>query len=71
MLSALSHAIGGIDTQVRLLEGAAQRIARDGAQGDLATAMVDLMRAKHGVQANVVSARVANDTIGSLLDVLA
>ncbi len=70
MISALSHALSGIDSQVRLLEQAADRISRDGAQGDLVTTMVDLKRATHGVKANVASARAANEAVGSLLDVL-
>lgn len=71
MISALSQALAGIDAHTRLAEAAASRVARDGAGGDLAGSLIDLQRAKRGIQANVASVRTADEIIGTLLDVLA
>jgi flagellar hook protein FlgE len=53
------------------LDKAAARVARDGAEGDLAANMIDLMKARHQVRASVAVIRTADETIGTLLDVLA
>jgi hypothetical protein len=71
MLGAIQHAASGIHAGLSRLDAAAGRIARDGAAGDLARDVVDVMRARQEVRANVAVARTADRTIGSLLDVLA
>ena len=70
VIAALSHAVAGIDTGFRQLERAAERISREGAGGDLASNLVDLKVSQRSVETNVVIARVADETIGTLLDVL-
>ena len=71
MLDALNLGLAGISAGFERLNRTAERIARDGAQGDLSGEMVELMRAKADVRANVVAARTADDTFATILDVLA
>jgi len=71
MLGAIDQGLRGISGGFDRLNTTASRIAHDGAEGDLAANLVDLMRARQAVQANVASVRVADETIGSLLDVFA
>ena len=71
MLGALDQAARGLDAGFERLNRAAGRIARDGAGGDLAGNMVDLLKARQDVRANVTVARTADAMIGTLLDVLA
>jgi hypothetical protein len=68
MVGAISHALGGIDAGLARLDKAADRIARDGASGDLAGNLVDLMRARQEVRTNLAVVRTADETIGTLLD---
>jgi hypothetical protein len=71
MLGAIDHALAGVTAGYDRLNRAADRIAREGAGGDLAGNILDVMQAKHAVRANLASARAADETIGTLLDVLA
>ena len=71
MLGAIDHALAGLDAGFDRLNRAAGRIARDGRAGDLHGNMLDVMQARHEVQANVTTVRVADEMIGTLLDVLA
>ena len=71
MLGAIDQGLRGINDGFDRLDGAAGRIARDGAGGDLAGNMVDLMRARQDVRANVAVVRTADEMIGSLLDAFA
>jgi hypothetical protein len=71
MVGAIHHGLFGIDRGLDRLDRAAHRIARDGADGDLAGALVDLTRARHEVRANLAAIRTADETIGTLLDELA
>ncbi len=71
MFNALSAASGGLQQQMSLFDAAAGRIAQNGASGNLAGNMVDLIRASRGAQADIATARIANQTIGSLLNVFA
>jgi hypothetical protein len=70
MLRAMDQALQGMQAGFDRLDKAAGRIARKGAEGDLAGDMVDLLRARHEVRANLAVIRTADDTIGTLLDVL-
>jgi len=70
MLRAMDQALQGMQAGFDRLDKAAGRIARNGAEGDLAGDMVDLLRARHEVRANLAVIRTADDTIGTLLDVL-
>ena len=70
MLRAMDQALQGMQAGFDRLDKAAGRIARNGAEGDLAGDMVDLLRARHEVRANATVIRTADDTIGTLLDVL-
>ena len=71
MVGAIDQGLMGIDAGFSRLDKAAGRIARDGADGDLAGNFVDLMKARQQVRASVAVIRTADETIGTLLDVLA
>jgi hypothetical protein len=71
MLTALDSGMRGISAGFERLDTAAARIARDGAGGDLAGNMVDVLKARHQVRASVAVIRAADETIGTLIDVLA
>jgi hypothetical protein len=71
MVGAINQALGGIQAGFDRLDAAANRIARDGADGDLAGNMVALVRGSQEVQMNLKVIRAADSMIGSLLDVWA
>jgi hypothetical protein len=71
MLGAIEQATRGITAGVERLDSAANRIARDGADGDLPNNMVSLVQARLEVRANLAVVRTVDDMIGNLLDVLA
>ena len=71
MLKAIDEGLRGIDAGFDRLNRAAGRIARDGAGGDITGNLVDVMKARHEVTANAKAVRVADETIGSLIDILA
>ena len=71
MVGAIDQGLSGIAAGFERLDKAAVRVARDGAEGDLAGSMIDLMRARHQVRASAAVIRTADETIGTLLDVLA
>jgi hypothetical protein len=71
MLGAMDQAVQGMRAGFDRLDRAADRIARHGAEGDLAGDMVDLMRARQEVKTNAAVIRTADDTIGTLIDLLA
>jgi hypothetical protein len=68
MLSAIEQGLGGVTGGFDRLQRTAERIARDGVGGDLAGNMVELIRARQQVRANLELIRTADDTIGSLLE---
>jgi len=71
MVNALDQGLAGIAAGFERLDKAATRVARDGAEGDLAGNMIDLMRARQQVRASVAVIRTVDDTTRTLLDVLA
>jgi hypothetical protein len=71
MLGAIDQGLRGINDGFDRLNTTARRIADDGANGDLAGNLVDLMRARQEVETNVASVRAADEMVGSLLDVFA
>jgi hypothetical protein len=71
MVGAIDQGLSGIAAGFERLDKAAGRVARDGGEGDLAGNMIDLMKARHQVRASVAVIRTADETIGTLLDVLA
>ena len=71
MLSAIDQGSRGIKAGIDRLDRAADHIAREGADGDLAGNIVDLLKAKQEVRAGVSVVKVADETIGTLIDVLA
>jgi hypothetical protein len=70
-MDASSIAGHGIRAGFDRLDRAAAHIARDGDSADLAENMVDLLRARHEVRANVAVAKTADELVGTLLDVFA
>jgi hypothetical protein len=71
MVSAISHAAQGLDAGFERLSQAADRIARNGAADGLAGNMLDMLKARHNVRANVAVVRTSDEMTGTLLDVLA
>jgi hypothetical protein len=71
MLGAIGQGLRGINDGFDRLNTTASRIAHDGARGDLAANLVEMTRARQGVQMNVASVRLVDETIGSLLAVFA
>jgi hypothetical protein len=71
MLKAIDEGLRGINTGFDRLNRAAERIARDGAGGDVAGNFVEMIKARHEVRANAKVVRAADETIGSLIDILA
>ena len=71
MVSAISQAAQGLDAGSDRVSQAADRIARNGMDDDLAGNMVNMLEARRHVRANVAVVRTADEMIGTLLDVLA
>ena len=71
MLGAIDQALKGINAGFERLDKAARHLAGMGPQHDAAGSVVDMMRARHDVQANVAVVRTADRMIGSVIDVLA
>jgi hypothetical protein len=71
VLKAIDEGVRGINNGIDRLNQAADRIARDGAGGDIAGNVVELLKARQEVRANVASVRVADETFGTLIDILA
>jgi hypothetical protein len=68
---SMEIAVSGMSAGFDLLDKAAARIGRDGASGDLNGSAIDVMRASQQVRASQAVIRIADDMIGTLLDVLA
>ena len=71
IVSAISQAAQSLDAAFDRVSRAADRIARNGADDDLAANVVDMLKARQHVRANVAVVRTADEMIGTLLDVLA
>jgi hypothetical protein len=76
MLPAIASALSGLAAHQRLLEDSARRIARIGRPPpaepvDLARESVQIMVARTGYEANLRTIKVADEMLGTLLDVLA
>jgi hypothetical protein len=71
VLKAIDEGVRGINSGFDRLNRAAGRIARDGAEGDMAGNVVEVMKARHEVRANAAVVRTADETIGTLIDILA
>ena len=71
MIGAIGSGMAGLQAGFDRMDRAADRIARDGAEGDLAGSIVDTLRAREEVGASAAVIRTADDMVGSLLDELA
>ena len=79
--SALTSGIQGVNSGVAGMDDAARRIARGGVDGPQGTGgpsasgmiepMVDLQLYKRSVEASAQVVRTADETLGSLLDIMA
>ena len=67
-IAALSAAIAGMRSNVDRLNEIAARVAREAPLGDLESDMVGMIVAERGFEANAVTARTADEMLGSLLD---
>lgn len=71
MLGPLDTGLRGIQSGFERLDRAATRVANDGAAGDLAGNLVEIALATTQVRVNAAVVRAADETIGTLIDVLA
>ena len=76
MLPAIASALGGLAANQRLLEESARRIAWVGwpppaKPVDLPRETVQILVARTGYEANLRTIKVADEMLGTLLDVLA
>jgi hypothetical protein len=71
VLKAIDEGVRGISIGIDRLNRAANRIAREGAEGDIAGNFVELIKARAEVRANVASVRVADETFATVIDILA
>ncbi|QSP94560.1 flagellar biosynthesis protein FlgE [Marinobacter salinisoli] len=78
--NALSAGLQGVQSSVAGMEGAARKIARagiDGPQGSsaasstLAEPLIDLKLYKRSVEASAQVVKTADETLGTLLDIMA
>ena len=73
--SAMNHALRGIQANQNLFQTSAQGLSRTLAPGqeggDLLEHEVGLLRARHGLEANLVVVKAADEMLGSLIDTLA
>jgi hypothetical protein len=71
MTGAIEQGLRGVSAGYNRLGQAAERIARDGAGGDLSGNLVELLRARRDIQASLTVIRTADETLGSLIDTFA
>ncbi len=70
-ISASVFAIYGIQANLRRLDDAANRIAGQPSDSDLAADLVDLKTAKNVISANAKVIKTADELLGTLLDTFA
>jgi hypothetical protein len=70
MTGTLQGALAGIHRNLEALDRTARRIATQAPLDDLPNDLIDLRLSEIGVAAGVRVARAADETIGTLLDVL-
>lgn len=68
--SSMSTALAAVRLEIERIEQVGRDVARLDAGTDLASSAVELIRARHGVSANLAVVRTADELAGSLLDVL-
>jgi flagellar hook protein FlgE len=77
VIDAISSALGGMQRNQEAFGRHADRIARSGLEPaggetiDLSRELTGAMAARRGYEANLTVIRVADDMVGSLLDILA
>jgi hypothetical protein len=71
MMISVDQSLASLNQSFDQYSRVAQRVAHDGAGGDLAENLVELMQIRTQVKANVISMRTTEETLGSLLDVFA
>jgi hypothetical protein len=71
VLKAIDEGVRGIHMGIDRLNQAADRIAREGADGDMAGNFVQLLEARQAIRVNAASIRVADETFATLIDILA
>ena len=71
MIGALSTSLAGMTAAFARLDRAAGKIASADSTDSLPEAAVDLVEARTSVRANAAVLRSTDETIGTLLDVLA
>jgi hypothetical protein len=68
MLSSVGGSLKSLNDVFRRLDEVANRVARDGATGDVNERLVELTRIRAQVRANVASVRLEEERLGTLLD---
>ena len=70
MLS-IEHSLSSLRDAFDRLDDIAERVAREGGEGDVNQSTVDLMRVRAQVKADVIAIRTADQVLGSLFDAFA
>ena len=71
MVGAIDHGVAGLQAGFERMDKATDRIARHGAEGDLAGQIVETVRAREEVGAGLAVIRALDEMTGCLLDELA
>ena len=69
-ITGFQSAIFGLRKNLQQFEKTASKLVKSGADGDLATNLVELDVAKAGVQANSEVVQAVDETLGTMLDTL-
>ena len=71
MMISVDQSLASLNQSFDQYSRVAQKVANNGAGGDLAENLVELMQIRTQVKADVISMRTTEETLGSLLDVFA
>jgi hypothetical protein len=70
-MSSIDQTLSSLRGAFDQLGSVAQRVARDGAGGDIERNSVELLRIRAQVKADTIALKTAEQTIGSLIDTFA
>jgi hypothetical protein len=71
VLTGIDQSLTSLRSAFDQLDRVAQRVARDGAGGDVAENLVELSKVRAQVRADVAVVRTAEDMLGTLIDTFA
>ena len=70
-LGSLQVGLTGFQRNLEAFERTAERVSQNSPGSDLASDMVEMMTEVHGVKANAVVIRTADELVGTLIDTFA